>query len=461
MIVSVTPLGSRDGNAAGAATAVVRYLEGRCTDRGGHDPAPSPDLPTPDENAELTGYYADSMAAPGIWMGSGLTGVRMDGMIDSEQLQRVLVGQNPYTGDQLVGAAGSSQRAHADRQGPGLRGPEDELLTLPQASAALGVDPTYLRRRAQATQNARAVQARQQAAGEELTPLPSSYLDATREGNSHWQVTRGELRRFAVEREKPPVVVGYDITFSPPKSVSVLWATATPAQRVVIEAALTDAVRAGVNYLEQNGAHVRVSVRSDDGSGCRLDRQAATGLVGAAYLHDTSRALDPQLHFHYVAANMAEGPDGKVRALDGRSLFLHAKTAGYLSAAELRNRLSRELGVAWNKASRGVADIEGVPRSAILEMSQRSREINDHIDRMEEHKPTSARGRQIAAYDTRAAKEAPVDPDSLRPSWERRLAAVGFDRAAIDACYGRQRAPQLVDSVDRDELFRLMLGPTA
>ena len=269
--------------------------------------------------------------------------------------------------------------------------------------------------------------ARQHSAGEELTPLPSSYLDATQAGpGAHWKVTRGELRRFVAERTAPPVVIGYDITFSVPKSVSVLWATATPAQRVAIEAALTDAVRVGMDYLEQNAAHVRVSVSTDDGSGRRLERQAATGLVGAAYLHDTSRALDPQLHFHVVAANMAEGPDGGVRALDGRSLFLHAKTAGYLAAAELRNRLARELGVAWNTASRGIADIEGVPRAAILEMSQRSLEIGDHIDRMTEHKPTSARGRQIAAYDTRAAKAEPVDPDALRPSWERRLARGGI-----------------------------------
>jgi len=36
--------------------------------------------------------------------------------------------------------------------------------------------------------------------------------------------------RAAPQREKPSVVVGYDLTFSAPKSVSILWATATPAQ---------------------------------------------------------------------------------------------------------------------------------------------------------------------------------------------------------------------------------------
>ena len=68
--------------------------------------------------------------------------------------------------------------------------------------------------------------------------MPASYLDATRNGpRGHWKTTRAELRRFAADREKPTVVVGYDLTFSAPKSVSILWATANPAQQVAIEAA--------------------------------------------------------------------------------------------------------------------------------------------------------------------------------------------------------------------------------
>ena len=42
---------------------------------------------------------------------------------------------------------------------------------------------------------------------------------------------------------------------------------------------------------------------------------------------------------------MTTGPDGKVRALDGRQLYLHAKTAGFLASAELRHQLTARLGV--------------------------------------------------------------------------------------------------------------------
>jgi len=79
-----------------------------------------------------------------------------------------------------------------------------------------------------ATRKVRARQARQGAAGEELSPLPASYLDATQDRrHAPWRVERAELRRFAEQRDKPSVVIGYDLTFSAPKSVSILWATAT------------------------------------------------------------------------------------------------------------------------------------------------------------------------------------------------------------------------------------------
>src|SRR5436309_638996 len=296
VIVSVTALGSDTGDAAGAAADVVNYLEGRCRDRGGRDPGHSPDLPCHDDNADVVGYYADAMAAPGIWMGAGMTGVRLDGMIDTRHLEAVLLGRNPFTGEQLLTSNGSAQRAHADDVRAALRGPDDKLLSLAEAADALGVSACYLRQQATATAKARDLQARETAAGEEaLTPLPSSHLDAVHaRPGAHWQVRLGELRRFAAERSAPPVTIGYDVTFSAPKSVSVLWATATPAQQVAIEAALTDAVRAGIAYLEANAAHVRVSVQGDDGAPRRLERQSAPGLIAAAYLHDTSRALDPQ-----------------------------------------------------------------------------------------------------------------------------------------------------------------------
>ena len=64
--------------------------------------------------------------------------------------------------------------------------------------------------------------------------------------------------------------------------------------------------------------------------------EAGEGLIAAAYLHRMSRSLDPQLHTHVVAANLARGPDGRFTALHGAPLYRAAKTAGYLYQAQLR-----------------------------------------------------------------------------------------------------------------------------
>ncbi len=53
------------------------------------------------------------------------------------------------------------------------------------------------------------------------------------------------------------VVVGYDLTFSPPKSVSVLWAGADDATRAEVLVALDEAVAAGLRYADRHALVVR------------------------------------------------------------------------------------------------------------------------------------------------------------------------------------------------------------
>ncbi len=105
---------------------------------------------------------------------------------------------------------------------------------------------------------------------------------------------RDDVEAFAQNHRRPAAVVGYDVTFSVPKSVSLLWAvTDSPAVRDDVTAALDAAVRAGLEYLEANAAWVRTGP---------IPIQTA-GLLGAAYLHATNRNLEPQLHTHVVIAN--------------------------------------------------------------------------------------------------------------------------------------------------------------
>jgi conjugative relaxase-like TrwC/TraI family protein len=122
--------------------------------------------------------------------------------------------------------------------------------------------------------------------------------------------------------EQHPKVAAFDLTFSAPKSVSVLFAVAPEEVSGELIASHEEAVRAAALYLEQEAVFVRRGK-----GGVRVERSA--GLIAAAYRHRMSRALDPQLHTHVVAANLADGSDGRFTALYGAALYRAAKTAGF------------------------------------------------------------------------------------------------------------------------------------
>ncbi len=88
-----------------------------------------------------------------------------------------------------------------------------------------------------------------------------------------------------------------------------------------------------------------------------------------------SRALDPQLHTHVVAANLARGSDGRFTALHGAPLYRAAKTAGFLYQSHLRALVSERLGLRWGEVHKGAAELEGVKRPVLEHFSKRRHEM--------------------------------------------------------------------------------------
>jgi|GEM_PF-4500598 len=88
-------------------------------------------------------------------------------------------------------------------------------------------------------------------------------------------------------------------------------------------------------------------------------------------------------------------------------------------------------------------------------MSRRGEQIEEYVAALG---LDSAPARQVAAYVTRAAKDAVVEPAALRPAWVGRLAAVGFDRSAAEACYDRQIGAVLVTDQVRHHLLMVLGG---
>ena len=397
VIVSVTALGSRSG-AAVAARAAVAYLTAP-------DAGRAPAHEGPQSERSPGSYYADSVEGPGVWFGAGFAGAMPTGAVSALGLERLLLGQDPRSGRQLIHRPPRPSRRDANVDAIG-----DHVLTASQAAKVLGVSARYVRGCAQRSL------AWDAAATPDGRDRPSDYLAGVRgEGaNGGWRFERAEIERFGSARTRVPETVGFDVTFSTPKSVSVLWAIAGPQLETELLAGIDAAVHAGMAYLERQA----IGVRLPRGVTARGD-----GLVAAGYLHATNRNLDPQLHWHVVVGNMTAGPDGRVRALDGRQLFLHAKTAGFVASAELRHQLSRRLGVGWGEVVHGIAEIAGVPQDVIALASTRAAQIERLTGELG---VGGATARQIAAYRTRPGKDPGVDPSVLRERWADQFGALGF-----------------------------------
>ncbi len=167
---------------------------------------------------------------------------------------------------------------------------------------------------------------------------------------------------------RDPKIAAFDLTFSAPKSVSVLFAIAPEATSGALVACHEEAVRAALGYLEDTAVMVR---RGHGGE--RVE--AAAGLIAAAYRHRMSRALDPQLHTHVIAGNLARGPDGRFTALHSTLLYAAAKTSGTLYQAHLRALVSERLGLEWGEVHNGAAELADVQRPVIEHFSTRRHEM--------------------------------------------------------------------------------------
>jgi conjugative relaxase-like TrwC/TraI family protein len=244
------------------------------------------------------------------------------------------------------------------------------------------------------------------------------------------EVTREQLEAVlagAGHREvREGAVAGFDLTFRAPKSVSVLWAVSDEDVSGQLRAGHDAAVQQAVGYLE------REACRARRGAGGAV-QVPGDGFVSAAFVHRTSRAGDPLLHTHVVTANLTCGPDGRWTALDGRHLYAQARTAGFVYQAALREQLTERLGLSWQPVEQGVADVAGVPRDVVEEFSQRRRQI---LQRVAERGERSAAAAQVAALDTREAKD-DVPLAQRRREWRARAAEHGLDRTTVERLRGR------------------------
>jgi conjugative relaxase-like TrwC/TraI family protein len=249
----------------------------------------------------------------------------------------------------------------------------------------------------------------------------------------------GERLKRVAGRSK---VAAFDLTFSAPKSVSLLFAIGESALAGALVEAHESAVDAALEYLEREACRVR---RGRGG----VRHELAEGFVAAAYRHRMSRAEDPQLHTHVVAANMARGADGRWTALDATPIYQHAKAAGFLYQAHLRAAVRERLPwVRWGPVRNGMAEIEQLPPSVLREFSTRRRQI---VERERELVAAGVEvgdgGREAIAHATRVRKRYGVDTAPWRDVVRARAAEHGLDARELGVLVlGPARAPEVPDA---------------
>jgi conjugative relaxase-like TrwC/TraI family protein len=213
-------------------------------------------------------------------------------------------------------------------------------------------------------------------------------------------------------------VPGFDLTFSVPKSASLLWALGNAETSAAVTAALDRSLDAALGYLQREACWTR--------RGADAEFVRGNGFLAAGYHHRSSRNGDPQVHVHALVANVTQGPDGKWTRLYHPAIYEHAKTAGYIFEAQFRQKLTQSLGARWQEVRNGIAEIGGFDDAHLRAFSTRRAEI------MEAAGPgASARSRQIANLTTREAKEPGIGSADLRRRWHEQAKGIGLDLSTV------------------------------
>lgn len=213
---------------------------------------------------------------------------------------------------------------------------------------------------------------------------------------------------------------GWDITFSAPKSVSIMAEVAGDKRLIAAHAA---AVKAALGHVEQHMAATRVR------EGGEVRREETGNLAIATFRHATSRAQDPQLHTHAVILNATQDKDGNWRSLEPRALYQLQKEIGAIYRQELAHGAA-QLGYRIEAGKDAMFEIAGVPERVIEALSQRTAAIDARLaERGTSREEASAAEKQIAALDTREAKSH-ADHKTLRAEWRATAEAKGFGEAA-------------------------------
>ncbi|MGW5049718.1 MobF family relaxase [Actinokineospora sp. NPDC004072] len=315
----------------------------------------------------LVEYYLARGNRPGQWVGSGCGDLGVRGVVTEEQML-ALFGEglrpdaNEFIAARMDAGLGYRQalaEARLGRRFYQFRGPRVRLADLVKDAFAEFEAENLRRATVQERREVIEETARRLLRGDRGRPAPSA----------------AEVRRFITDElgRAPQPVAGFDLVFSPVKSVSLLWGLGGHDVRRIVEQVHEDAWRAALAYGEREAAFTRVGAGG-------VAFVPTRGFVAAAFQHRDSRAGDPDLHTHVAVSNRVLAEDGRWRTIDSRQLHKVAVSMSETYNALVEQGLTDCLGVRFVDVERGqgkrpVREVAGVPQVWIRGFSRRRQQV--------------------------------------------------------------------------------------
>ena len=249
-----------------------------------------------------------------------------------------------------------------------------------------------------------------------------------------------QQQQYADGRSRQP---GWDLTFSAPKSVSSLWATAPTGTRDKLQGLHDEAVREALSYLENTASFTRRGKGGESAERC--------GLAVATFQHGTSRTQDPQLHTHALVINVGAREDGTWGTVRSRDFYQHKMAAGALYRAALGHGLSREFGAELERDGTAFR-VKGVPEGLEETFSTRRKQVLEQLDARGLDSPRAA---ETAALTTRERK-GHVARSELFPQWGELGREHGLTSERADTILGGPS--RALDQAPAGKLIRRTVG---
>jgi conjugative relaxase-like TrwC/TraI family protein len=400
-------------------------------------------------------YYTQPGNPPGQWAGRGAARLGLSGQVTEAQM-RHLFGQGMHPEADTVVADYLSRHVTADLTPAQL----DALTGKAIRQATLGRRfPVYTTL-------------------EDFELRVSTRLNTitAETGRAPTQAEIGQVRSEEARRARGGVA-GYDLVFTPVKSLVLLWALDDRQWvRDAVRRAHDEARDAAMQLLEEHAAYTRTG----DVGQAQIDTH---GLIYAMFDHWDSRDGDPNLHTHVAVSNKIQGIDGKWRSLDGTALYRVAVAASEHYNSALETLAATYLGVDFQprpdsaRKRHPIREVAGMPPEFVRTFSSRRASIEARYEQLvvdfrrahgrdPDGRAAFALAEQ-ANLDTRTGKTAPRSLSQLRTAWVRRLRddhgrSAGHRLGAAVASHNPNRAADAIATAlsthDIDTLARLAVA---